>query len=254
MLSYEAAIQQWREGERRLDRAERAEARVLERVTQRIYDELRRRLGGAFTVDELIGLYSEGTAWAEALAKRTAPADPWAWDARTVVDAAFARYLREASGHRLVRRERQRRSRHSVAAVRDQGRNVLELRRVPVRVHGHRARVDVVVAAEIGPRVLARRAQPRPALHDRLGQVRRCRVLAGDRQLSLAEALLVGPAGDAGGGRVRRRLEEHHAVARGAEPALLHLLRQPCAGLVVGDRHLPVGEARVEAVELREQG
>jgi hypothetical protein len=104
MISYAAAIQLWREGERRLDRADRTEMRVLERVTQRIFDELRRRLGGAFTVDELIELYSQGTAWAEALAKRAAPADPWAWDARTVVDAAFARYLREASDYAGGRR------------------------------------------------------------------------------------------------------------------------------------------------------
>src|SRR5206468_1902225 len=100
----DAAIQQWREGERRLDRAERAEARVLERVTQRIYEDLRRRLGGAFSVDELVGLYAEGTAWAEDLAKQVAPADPWAWDARTVVDGAFARYVREASDYAGGRR------------------------------------------------------------------------------------------------------------------------------------------------------
>jgi hypothetical protein len=106
MVSYDAAIQQWREGERRLDRAERDEARVLERVTQRIFEELRRRLGGAFTVDELVGLYDEGTGWAEDLAKRVAPADPFAWDARVVVDAAFARYVRDAAdfagGRRLT--------------------------------------------------------------------------------------------------------------------------------------------------------
>ena len=104
MVSYDAAIQQWREGERRLARAERAEARVLERVTQRIYDDLRRRLGGTFSVDELVELYGGGTGWAEALAKQVAPADPWAWDARTVVDAAFARYVREASDYAGGRR------------------------------------------------------------------------------------------------------------------------------------------------------
>jgi len=106
MVSYDAAIQQWREGERRLGRAERDEARVLERVTQRIFEELRRRLGGAFMVDELVALYDEGTGWAEDVAKRVAPDDPFAWDARVVVDAAFARYVREAvdfaGGRRLT--------------------------------------------------------------------------------------------------------------------------------------------------------
>jgi hypothetical protein len=104
MMSYDAAIQLWREGERRLDRADRSEARVLERVTQRIFEDLRRRLGSTFAVDELVALYDEGTGWAESLAMRAAPADPWAWDARTVVDAAFARYLREASDYAGGRR------------------------------------------------------------------------------------------------------------------------------------------------------
>lgn len=104
MMSYEAAIQSWREGERRLDRADRAQTRVLERVTQRIFEDLRRRLGSTFGVDELVALYDEGTAWAEGLAMQVAPADPWAWDARTVVDAAFGRYVREASDYAGGRR------------------------------------------------------------------------------------------------------------------------------------------------------
>src|SRR4051794_31357759 len=104
MMTYDAAIEQWREGERRLERADRAEARVLERVTQRIYEDLRRRLGGTFGVDELVELYDRGTGWAEGLAMQVAPQDPWAWDARTVVDAAFARYVREASDYAGGRR------------------------------------------------------------------------------------------------------------------------------------------------------
>lgn len=106
MLSYDAAVQQWREGERRLERAERDQARVLERVTQTIYEDLRRRLGGAFLVDELVELYAHGTGWAEGLAMQAAPDDPFAWDARVVVDAAFARYVRQAvdyaGGRRLT--------------------------------------------------------------------------------------------------------------------------------------------------------
>ena len=34
----------------------------------------------------------------------TAPEDPWAWDAGVVVDAAFARYLREAADYAGGRR------------------------------------------------------------------------------------------------------------------------------------------------------
>jgi hypothetical protein len=96
-VAYETTIQQWREGERRLAGAEGRESRVLERVAERVYAELRRRLGGAFLVDELVALYEAGTAWAQDIAVATAPDDPWAWDARVVVDGAFARYVREAS-------------------------------------------------------------------------------------------------------------------------------------------------------------
>jgi hypothetical protein len=104
MVSYEATVQQWHDGERRLAGAQGGEARVLERVTQRIYDDLRRRLGGSFGVDELLELYGQGTGWAEKLAMQVAPADPWAWDGRTVVDAAFGRYVREAADYAGGRR------------------------------------------------------------------------------------------------------------------------------------------------------
>jgi hypothetical protein len=70
---------------------------MLERVTQAIEAELRRRLGGAFTSAELAELYDQGTDWATDLAVSVAPDDPYAWDARTVADAAFARYLRGAT-------------------------------------------------------------------------------------------------------------------------------------------------------------
>jgi hypothetical protein len=95
-VSYETALQQWREGERRLTQAAPERVGTLERVTERIYFELRRRLGGAFEAAELVELYERDTAWAQALAVSTAPDDPWAWDARVVVDAAFGRYLRSA--------------------------------------------------------------------------------------------------------------------------------------------------------------
>ena len=89
-------MEQWREGERRLDEAPREQQATLERVTQRVQAELRRRLGGAFTADELAELYAEGTDWATEVAIAAAPEEPYAWDARIVADAAFARYLRAA--------------------------------------------------------------------------------------------------------------------------------------------------------------
>ncbi len=71
-------------------------AEAMGRVTEAIHAELRRRLGGAFTTAELVDLYELGTDWCLDLAARVAPDAPWAWDSRTVADAAFARYVREA--------------------------------------------------------------------------------------------------------------------------------------------------------------
>ena len=67
--------------------------------------ELRRRLGGRFSSDELVELYEAGTAWGQQVAMRVAPEDPWAWEAPLVLDAAFLRYLREAADYAGGRRE-----------------------------------------------------------------------------------------------------------------------------------------------------
>jgi hypothetical protein len=95
-VPYDTAVHQWQAGLRRLEDAPPDQRPVLERVAQRIEAELRRRLGGPYTTDELAALYDEGTAWCSDLALETAPEDPFAWDARVVADAAFARYLRSA--------------------------------------------------------------------------------------------------------------------------------------------------------------
>ena len=94
--SFESALGQWREGERRRADAPPERRRTLEAVVGRIEGELRRRLGGAFTTDELAALYERGTDWCTDLAATVAPDAPWAWDARTVADAAFLRYVRDA--------------------------------------------------------------------------------------------------------------------------------------------------------------
>jgi hypothetical protein len=108
MTAFDNALPQWEEGLRRLAEAPDDEQRMLERVTQAIHAELRRRLGGAFTTDELAELYEQGTDWATDIAVAVAPEDPYAWDVRTVADAAFGRYLRSATdyaGGRRLRRD-----------------------------------------------------------------------------------------------------------------------------------------------------
>jgi hypothetical protein len=97
--TFDNAAFQWAEGARRLSEAPPDRRATLERVVDRIVAELRKRLGGPFTAAELARLYDEqGTTWLVDLAASEAPDDPWAWDHR-VADAAFARYVREATDY-----------------------------------------------------------------------------------------------------------------------------------------------------------
>ena len=94
------AVFEWEHGARRVAAAGGA----LERAADAVQGELRRRLGSTFTVQELADAYAAGTDWAEETAARAGAGD----DAAMAVDAAFARYAREAADfaggrHRAVR-------------------------------------------------------------------------------------------------------------------------------------------------------
>lgn len=104
-MSFDNAIYQWQQGERRLAGAPAEQRALLERVTEALVAELRRRLGGRFSSQELVELYARGTPWGMQIAMREAPEAPWAWDEAVVVDAAFARYLRGAADYAGGRRE-----------------------------------------------------------------------------------------------------------------------------------------------------
>jgi hypothetical protein len=91
----ENARYQWLDGERRMQGLADADRRRLERAVDVLVDELRRRLGSSFTLRELAELYGQGTDWATDLATRRAGT----LDPVTAVDAAFARYAREASDY-----------------------------------------------------------------------------------------------------------------------------------------------------------
>ena len=103
-MPYETAIDQWENGIARLALAPSGERPMLDRVTRAIEAELRRRLGGAFTTDELVELYDAGTGWCSDIAIAIAPDDPHSWDLRIVGDAAFAHYLRGATDYAGGRR------------------------------------------------------------------------------------------------------------------------------------------------------
>ena len=80
-------------------------APVIWMVVDLLVAELRRRLGGSYTVEEVTALYDRGTDWALDLAVNAAPEVPAAWEP-AVADAAFARYVRGAvdyaGGRRLA--------------------------------------------------------------------------------------------------------------------------------------------------------
>ena len=104
-LSFDELIGLWQEGQRRLAQSAPEDRAAMERVIDELVAALHRRLGGAFTVQELANLYTEqGTDWCFDVAVRVAPAQPSAWDLTTVAGAAFARYAREAIDYTTGRR------------------------------------------------------------------------------------------------------------------------------------------------------
>lgn len=97
-MSYalENALFQWEEGERRLREAGEPRRAVLERAVKGVLDELRRRLGSRFLLAELTELYAGSSDWASEVARSTFAGTESTW----AIDAAFARYAREAADYR----------------------------------------------------------------------------------------------------------------------------------------------------------
>jgi hypothetical protein len=89
----ENALFQWEDGERRLRAAEEPERSQLDAAARHVFEELRRRLGGSFTLAELADFYGSGTDWANDIAERRLAGTDSSW----VVDAAFGRYARFAT-------------------------------------------------------------------------------------------------------------------------------------------------------------
>ena len=99
-LGFEQVYGLWEEGAQRLREVGEGDRRAVEAVVAAVAFELRRRVGGSFTTDELARYYVEhGTDWCFDLALRTAPDTPAAWDMTVVTGAAFARYVRLASDY-----------------------------------------------------------------------------------------------------------------------------------------------------------
>jgi hypothetical protein len=99
-MRFDELIGLWLDGQSRLASADASERSAMERVSDQIVQELRRRLGGPFTTSDLAELYTDqGTDWCFELATRVAPRNPASWDVPVVAGAAFARFAREASDY-----------------------------------------------------------------------------------------------------------------------------------------------------------
>jgi hypothetical protein len=94
----EVARQEWEVGTRRLEAArddERRYRRLLE-LLDLVLDELRKRIGQTYTLEELVAAYGDSERWARELLEERAPAPGWPRDLTLVLAAAFDAYERGA--------------------------------------------------------------------------------------------------------------------------------------------------------------
>jgi hypothetical protein len=94
----EHSRQQWEEGHRRLE-ARAGERPVYERLHAQVdslLDELRKRVGQTFTLEQLTSVYADAERWSRDAALAGAPETARPEDVATVEDAAFHLYARGA--------------------------------------------------------------------------------------------------------------------------------------------------------------
>ena len=92
------ARSQWEEGSRRFDDAVKVDGRLLD-AFDAVIDELRRRVGQTFTLEELAGTYETAERWAYAAVADHAPFPGWPRWLTDVLDAAFHFYARGATNY-----------------------------------------------------------------------------------------------------------------------------------------------------------
>jgi hypothetical protein len=98
----ESTRSEWEEGNRRLEAAasdRRRYERLLEELDL-VLDELRKRVGQTFTLDQLASAYHDADRWIQELLVEREPASGWPARLTVVQDAAFHRYSRGAVDYR----------------------------------------------------------------------------------------------------------------------------------------------------------
>lgn len=93
---------EWQEGHRRLQAAagDRARYQRLLDEVDVVLEELRRRVGQTFTLDELAAAYGDADRWAQAALSERDPGPGWPTRLTTVQEAAFHVYSRGALDYR----------------------------------------------------------------------------------------------------------------------------------------------------------
>lgn len=97
----ESARREWEEGHRRLveqARTDGAGDRLYAQVDA-VHAELRRRVGGVFTLRELAAAYARSEEWSRAVVSEQAPAPGWPRTLSLVEAAAFHQYARGAQDY-----------------------------------------------------------------------------------------------------------------------------------------------------------
>jgi hypothetical protein len=92
---------EWANGYRRFEseRETPAHYRALHAQLEAITEELRRRVGSVFLLDELAAEYRRSDVWAQRLLTELEPSNRWAPGLSTAVDAAFYLYARGAQDY-----------------------------------------------------------------------------------------------------------------------------------------------------------
>jgi hypothetical protein len=97
----ESARREWEEGHRRLLEQAREEGNAdrLYAQVDVVAEELRRRVGGVFTLRELAAAYARSDEWSRAVVAEQAPAPGWPRTLSLVEAAAFHLYARGAQDY-----------------------------------------------------------------------------------------------------------------------------------------------------------
>ena len=94
-VAVKLARSQWEEGSRRFDDAVKLDRRLLD-ASDAVSDELRRRVGQTFTLEELAWAYETAEQWAYAAVADHAAFPGWPRWLTDVLDASFHLYSRGA--------------------------------------------------------------------------------------------------------------------------------------------------------------